>query len=324
MNAIMTHQPECVPEPAVEPSGGESIILVVDDSPIDRRVAGSLIEKHTSWKLRFAGDGREALESIEREQPSAVLTDIRMPVLDGLMLVEEMRVRFPLVPVVLMTSLGSEEIAFQALQKAAASFVPKKNLERDLIETLDQVLAVADRDRRGRQVHECLVQSELHYRMGNNPRLVPSLASLLQDNVRTMLELDVADGIRVGVALEEALLNAICHGNLEVSSELRTFEGEIAYHNLIKLRRFEPPYCDRLIHVRTRATRQEAICTIQDEGHGFDVACLPDPTDPSNLEKPSGRGLLLIRTFMDEVYHNDQGNEITMIKRRRPSTSEPS
>jgi hypothetical protein len=43
---------------------------------------------------------------------------------------------------------------------------------------------------------------------------------------------------------------------------------------------------------------------------------LPDPLDPENLEKASGRGLLLIRTFMDEVAFNPQGNQITLCKRR--------
>ena len=41
-----------------------------------------------------------------------------------------------------------------------------------------------------------------------------------------------------------------------------------------------------------------------------------DPTDPANIELASGRGLLLIRTFMDEVLHNEVGNEITMVKRK--------
>ena len=54
---------------------------------------------------------------------------------------------------------------------------------------------------------------------------------------------------------------------------------------------------------------------IRDEGPGFDPTKLPDPTDPANMEKASGRGLLLIRTFMEEVRHNDQGNEITMVWR---------
>ena len=55
---------------------------------------------------------------------------------------------------------------------------------------------------------------------------------------------------------------------------------------------------------------------VRDEGLGFDPSLLPDPTDPANLGKVSGRGLLLIQTFMDHVEHNATGNEITMVKRR--------
>jgi anti-sigma regulatory factor (Ser/Thr protein kinase) len=50
---------------------------------------------------------------------------------------------------------------------------------------------------------------------------------------------------------------------------------------------------------------------------------LPDPRDPENLVKPSGRGVLLIRTFMDEVAFNDKGNQITMIKRRAAKRPAP-
>jgi anti-sigma regulatory factor (Ser/Thr protein kinase) len=49
---------------------------------------------------------------------------------------------------------------------------------------------------------------------------------------------------------------------------------------------------------------------------------LRDPTDPENLERAGGRGLLLINAFMDEVVHNDRGNEITMLKRRQANGAE--
>jgi anti-sigma regulatory factor (Ser/Thr protein kinase) len=55
---------------------------------------------------------------------------------------------------------------------------------------------------------------------------------------------------------------------------------------------------------------------MRDEGPGFDPKELPDPTDPENLLKLSGRGILLMRTFMDDVKFNDRGNEVTMVKRR--------
>jgi anti-sigma regulatory factor (Ser/Thr protein kinase) len=54
---------------------------------------------------------------------------------------------------------------------------------------------------------------------------------------------------------------------------------------------------------------------ITDEGRGFNTELVPDPTDPENFLKASGRGLLLIRSFMNEAYHNERGNEITLIKR---------
>jgi len=63
-------------------------------------------------------------------------------------------------------------------------------------------------------------------------------------------------------------------------------------------------------------TPRQVCYTISDQGPGFDPSSLPDPLDPENLLRTHGRGLMLIRSFMDEVRHNDTGNEITMIKRR--------
>ena len=76
--------------------------------------------------------------------------------------------------------------------------------------------------------------------------------------------------------------------------------------------------------VRAELSRTEAAYVVRDEGPGFNPHGLPDPRDAANLEKASGRGLFLIRTFMDEVRYNASGNEITLIKRRRgPATAAP-
>ena len=122
--------------------------------------------------------------------------------------------------------------------------------------------------------------------------------------------------IQVAVALREALVNAIFHGNLEVSSTLLEQTGDV-FSQVVERRRRQSPYQDRRVHVTAKETRFEAIYVVRDEGPGFDPSTLPDPTDLANLDKPSGRGLLLIRTFMDEVRHNAQGNEIQMVMRRR-------
>jgi hypothetical protein len=115
--------------------------------------------------------------------------------------------------------------------------------------------------------------------------------------------------------LREALINAIEHGNLELSSHLRERDDD-SYLQELRRRSELEPYCSRRVTLCARETRDDVTYVIRDEGPGFNVSSLPDPTDPENLLKASGRGLLLIRAFMDEVSHNPTGNEITLIKRR--------
>jgi CheY-like chemotaxis protein len=295
-------------------------ILVVDDSAVDRRLAGNLLEKGGDLTALYAADGKEALAALERDPPDLVLTDLQMPAMNGLELVEEVKRKYPSIPVILMTAHGSEEIAIQALQRGAASYVPKRNLAQDLLETVTSVMEVAGSKRhQERLLDECWMQTESFFRLPNDLGSIAPLISLLQDNLTRMKVCDENGLIRVAVALREALSNAILHGNLEISSELRDQEGG-SYYSLMEERRNQEPYDDRYVHIVAKESRSEAMYIIRDEGPGFDPALLPDPTDPANLEKVSGRGLLLIRTFMDEVSHNKKGNEITMIKRGdRPS-----
>ena len=72
----------------------------------------------------------------------------------------------------------------------------------------------------------------------------------------------------------------------------------------------------RRVTITSRVTPDQVRYTVCDQGPGFDPSLLPDPLDPENLLRAHGRGLMLIRSFMDEVAHNESGNEITMVKRR--------
>ena len=119
---------------------------------------------------------------------------------------------------------------------------------------------------------------------------------------------DATARMRVGVALQEALSNALYHGNLEVSSDLRQ-EDEREFYGLAEIRRKPRVALPRApIHVQARIDRDEAIYVIRDEGPGFDTSSLDRPIDPEDLMRIGGRGMLLIRTFMDEVSHNQTGN----------------
>ncbi len=91
------------------------------------------------------------------------------------------------------------------------------------------------------------------------------------------------------VALDEAFVNAVKHGNKYDSQ--------------------------KLVRIAAEVSKDEARFTIEDEGEGFDVKNIPDPLDPQNLFKTSGRGVLFIYNIMDEVKYNDRGNRLTMVKK---------
>jgi serine/threonine-protein kinase RsbW len=91
------------------------------------------------------------------------------------------------------------------------------------------------------------------------------------------------------VALDEAFVNAVKHGN--------KFNAQ------------------KLVRITAELSNKEASFTVEDEGEGFDVNSIPDPLDPENLFKTSGRGVLFIYNIMDEVKYNERGNRLTMVKK---------
>ncbi|MCS6863485.1 MAG: response regulator [Gemmataceae bacterium] len=304
--------------PELQPPSGVleiPLILVADDSVLEQRYVGKILEEHGNWRVHFVRDGEEALAQIPKLKPAILLTDLHMPKMDGLTLVEKVRAEYPLVPVVLMTGSGSERIAVAALKAGAADYVSKQALTHDLGPILERVLSARQAEHRRYKVLQGMTRRSSQFVLENDPTLVPPLVAQLREDLIEIGLCDWTGATRVGIALEEALLNAIYHGNLEVSSELRQ-NGDEAFHQLAKSRRQQLPYSARRVRVTARMTPQAAKIMIADEGPGFDVSQLPDPTQPAFLERPSGRGILLMRTFMDVVEYNSTGNRVTMIKRR--------
>ena len=289
-------------------------VLIVDDSAMDRHLAGSIVQKMGDWKASFAENGVEALAMMQQTKYDIVLTDMLMPEMDGLQLVTAIRSKHPMVPVILMTAHGSEEIAIQALQKGAASYVPKKGLARDLADVLEQILSASKSRIQDARLLSRMDLFETRFVLENDTGLIPPLVAHLEEDLNRLKLCEPSGLVLLGVAMHESLTNAMLHGNLELDSALRE-DDEKQYYRLSVQRRTQAPYSDRRVTVTVRFNPKELSFTIADEGKGFDPNTLPDPTDASNLGKVSGRGLLLIQTFMDRVVHNSTGNEITMVKR---------
>jgi serine/threonine-protein kinase RsbW len=98
------------------------------------------------------------------------------------------------------------------------------------------------------------------------------------------------DVFGVHLAVEEALMNAIKHGNRNDAN--------------------------KQVRVKAEVSDISFRIEITDEGRGFKPEEVPDPTLDENLDLPSGRGLMLMRSFMSQVEYNTQGNQVTMVKHR--------
>lgn len=288
------------------------LLLIVDDDATDRAAAARCLTDGV--RVIEAVDGKSALQMIEAESPDAVLTDLRMPGMTGLELVKQVRERWPRLPVVLMTSMGSARTAVQALHAGAISFVAKAELEEQLAETIDEVIELVAARQDEQRLLARLVVHNSEFLLPNDPSLVLPAVTWITAELQRCDFGDEATRNQVGMALSEALSNAMIHGNLALSSDLRDRDRS-AYDAEIAWRRQQSPYSDRRVRCVTRVESGTFEARIEDQGAGFDIAALPDPTQPENLLRARGRGVFLIHTFMDEVEYTKPGNAVTLRKR---------
>jgi CheY-like chemotaxis protein len=300
-------------------------ILVVDDSPVDRRLIEGLLSVQPHWTVHSSGNGAEALTRMQDAVPDVVVTDLLMPEMDGLQLVEAIHAQHPEVPVVLITAYGSEALAVRALTQGAASYVPKSQLADKLADVVAEVLALAGAERHTEDLFACL--SGATFQLKNDPALIDPLVELVQQMGVGVGFGNFTERLQVAAALREALVNALYRGNLEISFEqMQAAREDLVLgkdFSLVAQRRKEPPYRDRRIFVQVNVSPDEVRFVVRDEGLGFDVAAVPEPGDPRALEPERGRGLSLMRNFMDEVIYNDVGNEVILVRRKPPEDANP-
>jgi serine/threonine-protein kinase RsbW len=102
-----------------------------------------------------------------------------------------------------------------------------------------------------------------------------------------------SDIFAIHLAAEEAIVNAIVHGN-----------------------RLDPR---RTVHVECMVSAETARIEVTDEGEGFDPGAVPDCTQEDRLDRPSGRGVMLMRSFMTRIEYNAKGNAVLLEKTRNPA-----
>ena len=293
-------------------------ILLAEDSPTQAVEIRMLLEEGGHEVVHVA-NGALAVDALEHQPIELVVTDLEMPEMNGLELVEKMSLDFDHVPAILITARGSEELASKALQVGAASYVPKNHLRTLLNDTIIDVLGVIRTDASFSKLISMLQRNVFEFDMPSDASLISPLVGLLTQVISGMDLLTSADLTRVGVAIEHALVNAMYRGNLELGPSVTPAHRALVYDDattdLIERRKQSDPYQKRKVHVTATISKEEIRIEIRDQGKGFDITQVPGPGDPKVLDTESGRGLVLMASFTDELIFNEKGTAVTLVKK---------
>ena len=290
-----------------------SHIIVVDDALTDRTLISGLLTNELECTVQTADNGKSALEFIDARRPDIVLTDLQMPDMDGLELLESIKEEYPMIPVVLMTAQGNEKIAAIAMKAGATSYIVKRRMTEDLTRTVERIIAATQEVMLPPQLMHRLEYSNCQFTLNNDPGQIGSIVAHLQSMLRCLPLGDESERIRVGLALEAALSNALFHGNMDTSQKSHQ-PNEPRRQKLFRERWNRKPWCDRRISLTAEISRELAKFIVRDEGNGFDTSELD--LGFMSLDTERGRGLPLMYTIMDSVEFNDAGNEVTLIRHR--------
>jgi serine/threonine-protein kinase RsbW len=133
------------------------------------------------------------------------------------------------------------------------------------------------------------VDQELILELPNDIRSIEHAVEYVMRHCSTCCDYARHLNLNFRVGLTEALSNAMLYGNAS-----------------------DP---EKRVRVEVTLKSEEVAVRVTDQGVGFDPTAVPDPTLPDNISKSGGRGIFLMRSLMDEVQFNDQGNSVTLVLR---------
>jgi serine/threonine-protein kinase RsbW len=257
-------------------------ILIVDNNDELRALLEQSLGK-LGHEVVVTGEREKALAREDLDDFDLVISDLSDAEVNGQPIGDLQRKHLvtPIGP------LSSEPDIIKAFKVGAANFLRLPYNADELREIIEKTLSY-----KLRYVDDLNVLSHVHekieFELPSDLSLMNGVLEYLQERV-SKLGLIKPERSNLFIALDEAFVNAVKHGNKN-----------------------DPK---KLLRITAELSPKEACFTVEDEGEGFNVGDIPDPCDPANLFRTSGRGVLLIYNIMDEVEYNAQGNRVKMVKR---------
>ncbi len=257
-------------------------ILIVDNNDELRTLLEEVLGK-LGHDVVVTGEREKALARDDLDKFDLVISDLSEAEVNG-QSIGDLQRKHLVTPI---DTQYTEPAIIKAFKMGAANYLRWPYNRDELREIVEQTLSY-----KLRYVDDPIILPHVHekieFELPSDLALMNGVLEYLQERV-SKLGLIKPDRSNLFIALDEAFVNAVKHGNKN-----------------------DP---NKLLRITAELSPKEACFTVEDEGEGFDIREIPDPCDPTNLFRTSGRGVLLIYNIMDEVEYNAQGNRVKMVKR---------
>lgn len=286
-------------------------VLIVEDDPASRNYLCDTVEAE-GHETKTAEDGEIGLKIFKEQQPDLVISDIQMPVVDGLELLEAIRRQSSDSIVVMATAYGSEEYAMQALRLGANNYMKKPIRHAELLPLLRKYSSIIEARTVEHEILGMIVEKNSAMKFDNRFEVISKIVDYLVMETGNSIPKDKRFGVRLG--LLELLTNAIEHGNLGIGYDEKTTALESdSLESLYKRRLADPSLSGRKVTVAFRMNGTSCEWLITDEGKGFDWVTVRDSFDESKLLDLHGRGIFITQMYFDKLEYNEAGNAVRAV-----------
>lgn len=261
-------------------------ILIVEGNAELRTVLAEALAA-LGHEVVTAPDRSEAVAREDLEDFDLIISDLAEYSDSAVQIVSELKRKRLFVPVVVSSEEAQHAGIVKAFKLGASNYLRKPYDHEELSQIVEKTLGYKLRFVEDLKVLP-YIREHIEFELPSDITLMNGVLHYLVERVAA-LGVIKPDASNLFIALDEAFVNAVKHGNKHD-------------HN-------------KLVRITADLSSKEARFTIEDEGEGFAVDEIPDPRDPENLFKTSGRGVLLIYNIMDKVEYNERGNRLTMVKR---------
>ncbi len=289
-------------------------ILIAEDDKMSKFYLEQLLQNN-NYDFRSAENGIKALTIYDEYQPDIVLTDINMPIMDGMELLEAIREKSQTTIIVIITAYSSERRAIDALRSGANYYLKKPIDSKNILLLLNKYKTILSGRYATERLPGAITLKAFSIIFDSEFNKIPKIVDRII--IESALDLSESEKLNIELGLGELITNAIEHGNLNISyAEKRAAlnKGDIA--KLYEERANSPKYAGRKVRVDFFQDHEKYQWTITDHGKGFKWSEIPNPTENKHISELSGRGIYICRFLFDKIEYSSKGNMVTATKFR--------